>query len=103
MKGRNSAHVLVAELFLGAVNDDTEIVSIDAEGAADLVFVALLEEDRSQDGGVLRREEIEHTANALPGLGRDQGILGIDGWIGRVRLILGQRLGAPAGAKRLEQ
>src|ERR1051326_627506 len=62
------------ELFLGAVEENPQVVAVDAVFAADLILVALLEEDQSQQFRVPRLELIEDALHLRLRLAGHQGL-----------------------------
>src|SRR5215468_667653 len=55
--------VLGAELFFGAMEADAEVVALDAELAADFIFLLFFQEDSLEDGSVAashRTEDFPH-------------------------------------------
>jgi hypothetical protein len=60
------------------MQQNAQVIAIDAEAAADLVLVAFLEEYRAEEVAVARGKRIENGADVQHSFGRDEGALQID-------------------------
>ena len=79
--------VELAELFLGAEQQNPEIVLGDAVLAADLILGAFADEVVSKDPGITRFESVEETMHTLAPLLFDEPRLRVIAWIGQVGIV----------------
>src|SRR5947209_3040870 len=92
-----------AELVLRAMEEHAEIVAVDVHLGADVVLRPFVDEDGAQDSRVFLGQMIEHVADDLRGLGRDERAFEVKITLDALGVVVAERLDAQAVAPLLVQ